>query len=310
MVRLVRDRRVRSAEPAEEVDSEPDVAEDNAIALEPTAGIADSGRSSRRQPARSSRDAEAEEAKASEDLLSVTLASRRKKRRKDPRPGLRVVNIGLGCHYAKLLLILLTILLNVIAAAAGAAGNLGLYVTMSVISNSLSWFINPVLGIVGSILCCLAPARSGKGLIIASLVCDVLPIFLGLLTLAGVLAAGSGAVKEFTIIALVFLGIALLLSVLAWILFMCFLSRLAAYLKETGSSQEASDLILYGLAIAVLPMIILFPVILMLAHPGLSCLALGLLPPLLLIWAFYGARFMIRLLNLISTIRGAIAWNC
>jgi hypothetical protein len=209
------------------------------------------------------------------------------------RHGLERVNLGLGFHYARLVLFLLTTVLLVGLSVGVALVPRSPIVRVLVVIGSLVtlglFFLVPVLGLIGSILCLWVPkASKAKGLILASVALDVAAIPIGLVVqmrgLPSLLVAPMGLAS--------------------WVLFMLFLRRLASYLKQQPVAAEALALLWWGLLLVVLPPVVLLLLSLVLRFlPWLSIIAL---PVGLIAWVVLAIKFLIRLLALIGTLRQLI----
>lgn len=222
----------------------------------------------------------------------------------DRLQGLSVVNVGLGFHYARLLVYLVSILIwmatILIAGLSGAAQSgdtLGLLRFLEVVLIIGMLIVTPLLGLAGSILCLWVPGGSGaRPWISLALALDTVLFPLAVVrTLAGL---GPTAV-------LVLMSVSFLLILAAFVFFMIFLSTLAEYLDQPGLSQEAHHLLFKGIA---LPVAFLMLVVLLYALMHVSPQLFGIPGVILLIiWLVVYLNFLFELLNLISSLRQVLA---
>jgi hypothetical protein len=167
-------------------------------------------------------------------------AAPRQQRRREPLPaGLGRVQIGLGFHYARLVLALLAVLvlmaLTGYGVATGArADDPGLIV--GGMAAAATVLLAAALGLVGSVLCLWVgrPSRAW-GLIFASLLLDVLSLPLVVYLHLAELPPLPGWAVEFV----------------SWVFFMLFLRRLAVYIDRPGEANELMALITRGVALLV-----------------------------------------------------------
>lgn len=158
-------------------------------------------------------------------------------------PVLSQVNLGLGFHYAQLILYLLShvgllgLLLYALSNRPGPDGRPDITLGVGGMAVAGLFVLQAILGIIGSTLCALVPAESGaKWVILLSLLLDVAVIPFGVyLVLAELPTIIAGAV-----------------SFVSWMLFMVFLMRLAYYIHQNGLGHEAGGKIVRGLALFVL----------------------------------------------------------
>jgi hypothetical protein len=256
-------------------------------------------------------------------------ASKVRKKRKRPRAGeerprrvstrgLDTVNIGLGFHYARMVVILFGLLGMIVllfaAAAAGAraagaakagrpadpdVAGLVIVVVLALCVTIALNFVAPLLGLVGSILCSFAPAQSGaKGFIIASLVLDLLSLPVAIvLQFVNLIPAFKG-------IAVLGAIPAFLMGFIAWAMFMLFLKQLCSYLSEDAMANEAMAIMMRGLLIlCVAPVLVIGLVVVV--GVFMCC---GLIPTGLLLFysVYYFFEFLRRQLDLIGSMRQVI----
>jgi hypothetical protein len=235
---------------------------------------------------------------------------------------LRWVQLGLGFHYAKLLTILIGIFLamvGLILAAFTDMNVVGIGARLVVIA---AWavvaLVAPVLGLVGSVLCCRVPRRTrGRPLIVTALALETAALAVPILLL--VLGDGAAALRADGAgrhVATVALGqLAPVCTLVGFVLFMLFLRRLASFLNQPGAADEAVTIIyrylllyvvapaaLAGLAFAALTM----------ASPGNLVALIGICVLDLVVlaaavaWVLYSLSLMFRTLNLIGSLRQAL----
>jgi hypothetical protein len=222
----------------------------------------------------------------------------RKSSKRERRAALARVNRGLGFRYAQLLLYLIALLLfavtlfvsNFTASSAPATRFLVLALAYLIIGVSL---VTPVLGLVGSILCLWVPAASGaRPYIIVSCLLDVLSVPLGialfLLRWPSVLTAP--------------------LWVPSWILFLFFLRNLSEYLRERACAAEALQAVWHWLGLSVG-----MPVLIALLGAGAYflgfvgfCLFMVVGSALMLVWLAWAIKYVVRVLDLIGSLRQVI----
>lgn len=193
--------------------------------------------------------------------------TRKKLEKKIKKKQLKLVDIGLLLHYIKLCIYVVGILLGMVvvvlimiigaqAGAAGAAGaegggvagfmigGIAILALMVFLLNLVISQIAPLLGIVGSFLCCWVPKKSeSKGTIITSLTFDLVSMvagLLGFLAIANVF--GMEAHKNQNMIFLCRI-ITFFCSISAWLTFLTFLRGLGKYIGEPQLGNEALNLI-------------------------------------------------------------------
>jgi hypothetical protein len=209
-------------------------------------------------------------------------------------PGLRKVRQGLGYHYARVVIYLTTIFVLSVSVAFGSMATsfpaleeiwgVGLVLTVILL------YMQPVLGLVGSILCLeVPPESSAKNFIIANVVLDLTAIPIGtVLRMAdrGLLWAAP-------------------LGFTAWVLFMLFLRRLAAFLNRPVEESSAREILTDGLLLLVPPtLIVLLTLIRQLTD--IQWLYFLIAVALFFAWLVQGIKFLFSLLDLIAGVREAI----
>lgn len=182
----------------------------------------------------------------------------------------RRVDLGLQFHYAKIVCLLGALAVWMMLSATMPLQDTldGGMATLIRIIGAISilglFIIAPVLGIIGSILCCFVPRRTrARPLIVGSLVLDLIPFLLVVVALLIALLARLGlAEQEGAIgVARVVQVLALLLLVAGWAVFMLFLRRLADYLDEGGQHEEALSILVGGILIMVTPGLLVSPIL-------------------------------------------------
>jgi hypothetical protein len=174
-------------------------------------------------------------------------------RKRGRRQALSRVHRGLGFHYARQIILLVGLLISLLqlillgpkllpTADAPREGSVRSFLFTAV--GFLVLLLSEgrgVIGILGSAFCAAVPAKSGaRGLIVASLVLDCLTLPLPLIVpflddLPGALLSLVGSV----------------FGLVAWILFMLFLRKLAYYLDAEDCGDEAQHLLIKGLLMLI-----------------------------------------------------------
>jgi hypothetical protein len=255
---------------------------------------------------------------------------KRKDKLKTKRSQFKLVNLGLGLYYGKLLCYLIGILImlfvvilaTLVASTGSVAGDaprpgataaesvsLAAVGIIVIIDVCIMVFLAPLLGMTASILCCWVPPRSqARPLIITSASLDVASIVLGIVVFAmGLLVGftGSGRLAEIAILPALILFLLVFTSmVTAWILFMLFLRKLANYLDDETTGDEAFSLMVQTVLFCVATPIVTA------VQAILAALIMYLGQALALIigtvWLILSFKLMFRNLNLISTLRALV----
>jgi hypothetical protein len=181
------------------------------------------------------------------------------------RQRMRLANIGLAFHYAKILCCIVSLLLVLflfviapvigIAAAAGSAEGVGAGIGIVQVASCLSLLLllaTPILGGTGSLLCFWVPEKArARVLVIVSFGLEVGGV--ALMVLGYVLALGSAASGSFAEAGSFSLMPLLggLVSFAGFILFMIFLRALALYLRDEMSADEAMRQLIMFLAVGI-----------------------------------------------------------
>jgi hypothetical protein len=261
---------------------------------------------------------------AADEIVIGRVVRKRKKRPGDEEPspvkkstrGLPIVNLGLGFHYLRLIVLVaaLVILVVFLVTLTGAIMYLsqtlyGMSLVSAVLLRILLWVL-PVLGITGSVLCLYVPSQSRSlPMIIISLCLDAIQFpFVVILML----------VKTESTSFLVLTLVTLILSVAAWVLFMVFLAILCWYLEEENMAYDAYRLIRKGLTLlgcylltqVIFRLIVaaLFPAGKEMAADGLFLwwIMFMLIVQVTIVWVVIIIRFLFEIIALIGSIRQVI----
>lgn len=264
-----------------------------------------------------------------EEEEEMDWATRRKLDKRIKKKQLKLVDVGLLLHYIKLWMYAIgmgfgiaVFIMFVIAAAraaevVGGAGaepggdfvllGFGIFVILVFFLNLFVFLIGPLIGVVGSFLCCWVPKKSEtRGTIIISLTFDLISIvgwLLGVLAIWGVF--GMEPQKTLNLIFLL-RCIDTFCMVAAWLTFLTFLRGLGKYLGEPGLGNEALNLI----ARLVVQVVSLFVniatnifVVILFGFIAAICIAIGSI----VLWTpFFVFAFFIRLIKLLGAMRQAI----
>lgn len=276
-------------------------------------------------PSRKRRDADDDDDEG-DTGSAATPEERRKQRQRDRREGLRKVSLGLLLHIIRLwatTVLIFFLLLGVVFAsivAASAQPNVerlsneataifsaiafGCAILVIVLAASL-----PILGLVGSGFCCFVPAKAeARGLIITSIVFDVVALLASLLQMLAFLFVSDPAKRE-RFEQLVQAG-GIFFSFAALFAFILFMRQVAFYLKKTLLASAAMNVATWLIVVVItgpvvyLGLIFLSVLIVVMLGPVLSVGALFLV---IIIWfaLFYYLWFR-PVLSLIANVRGAI----
>ncbi len=170
-----------------------------------------------------------------------------------------------------------------------------------------------VLGFVGSLFCLWIPkkARSARPLIIASFALDCAAFALVVVAVlmyvsAGARAAGGLEFSGGSIEAgLVLEILSKALAFVAWILFMLFLSAVAYYLHDSGTGDEAKEVMVLGIVVGFGGAVILTVLLVALMRvPQVNDVVQGIGQ---LVWMIWMIRILFRSLQLISTLRAEVS---
>ncbi|MCI0682424.1 MAG: hypothetical protein L0Y71_09985 [Gemmataceae bacterium] len=264
-----------------------------------------------------------------DDEEPLDYETRKKLERKVRKKQLKLVDVGLLLHYIKLCIYVIGILLGmtvvvlmmIIGAQAGAGGAAGegvagfliggvaILALMVFLLNLVISQVAPLLGIVGSFLCCFVPKKSeAKGTIIMSLTFDLISMvagLLGFLAIANVF--GMEPQKNLNLIFLCRL-LTFFCSIAAWLTFLTFLRGLGRYIGEPALGNEALNLIA-RLVVQVISLIFDIMCIFVIGRFfGLPLIAIIILTIVFLtIWLIiFVFAFYLRQMKLISAMRRAV----
>jgi hypothetical protein len=160
----------------------------------------------------------------------------------------------------------------------------------------------PILGITGGAFIVRVPAKSGaRGLAIATLVLEAVPVVCGLLAMVtGSLSFGSPDVAGLSLVLFFLSGIAL---IAAFILFMLFLRQAAIFLKDKRTAQEAVSVMIAYLVTGIAGFIALVVVTVFLARIPLGGLVLF---ALVVAWIVLMIKQLWAILMVIAGVRSQI----
>ena len=263
--------------------------------------------------------------------------TRRKLERQLKKKQLKLVDVGLLLHYIKLMIYIIGIILGItmaiLLAVAGAqmaealeagakgaeaeAGGVqgfvvfGTVTVMALVSFLLILVMSqiaPLLGIVGSFLCCWIPKKSEcRGTIITSLTFDLVSMITGLLGMLAGLGVFGMERHKVENMQLYLQMITWFCTISAWLTFLTFLRGLGKYLGEPGVGNEALNLIA-RLVVMVITLVIDFILII-----AFGRLFVGLILAIIIaigsaiIWfIIFVFVFFLRQLKLLSAMRRAV----
>jgi hypothetical protein len=213
-----------------------------------------------------------------------------------PMPELVWVDWGLGFHYARLPVFLLSVLVGLLIAVLKDfldpewVARIGLILVVGIL------LLSPVLGLVGSVLCLKFPREANvRPLLLGSLGFDVAAILLGLLVLGGSFTPGGSVIVQ------IVGGAA---ELVAWMLFMVFLDQAARFLNQEVASAEALRLLKSGIVLTVVWGLVFAAVLALAASLGSPVYLVAL--PLALYLLVMTLLFLFQQLALISTVRQVI----
>jgi hypothetical protein len=247
---------------------------------------------------------------------------RKRKKKGLTRQQFALTNLGLAFHYANFLCLLVGTVLVLIGflglllagvgfhaagrdrAAAGAMvglANGGL--VLGHIGSFAILPVGPLLGITGSILCCWVPARTGaKPLIATSLGLNAGALVLTLVTFLVAGTISFQTVEAESAAAVVLSLLALGCSLAGFVLFLLFLRRLAYFLGDTSSGDEAMSLLIYFICLAVGGVLGLILLVALAVAAG-RIAGTALLIAGIVAYTMFTIKFLQLILALIGTIR-------
>jgi len=260
--------------------------------------------------------------------------TRRKLDRQIKKKQLKLVDVGLLLHYIKLYVYVIgmlfgigVVIMTLIAGAqnaeravnaeqVAAGGDIvllgfGLLVLVSFFLYLLLFLICPLLGVVGSFLCCWVPKKSeARGTIIISLTFDLINVFGWLLWLLASLRVFTSDTAKIDNLNFLLTCISYICLVASWLTFLTYLRSLGKYLGEPGVGNEGLNLIA-RLVVNVVQLIVLFIVatrasafllgginVFLAIAIGILCVVIGTV--------FFIFSFFIRLIKLLSAMRRAV----
>ena len=247
--------------------------------------------------------------------------TRKKLERKLKKKQLKLVDVGLLLHYIKLCIYVIGILLGMVVVVLTMVASVGgpdvpaffvaalaLLWLFVIILNVIFSQVAPLLGIVGSFLCCWIPKKSeAKGTIIMSLTFDLISMVAGVLRFLAVFNVfGMEENKTNNLIFLCGL-INFICSISAWLTFLTYLRSVGKYIGEPALGNEALNLIA-RLVVQVISLILDIMIIIVFGRFFVGIvLAIILAIIFLTIWLIiFIFAFYLRQMKLISAMRRAI----
>ena len=254
-----------------------------------------------------------------EDIpLEVVRKRPRKKRRSLAADGdMGRMNLGLGFYYASVLSLMAGIVVELGAIAAGATaglslaagsaqgfiGGLGFAALLGYLAGLLINWAAPILGITGAILCLWAPtAAEARTFTLISAALN------GSAMLAGLMQAVLAFLPATELIRLGLLLLAMIMTFVAWCMFMVFLRRLCLFVGESSLGDEASAVMMRGIGILVAtPFLFVGAIFVFALFSKLPVVNLVLAVLACFGFGFVMFMFLRRQLDLIGSIRQVIA---
>jgi hypothetical protein len=238
------------------------------------------------------------------------------------RQRMRLANIGLAFHYAKILCIIVALLLYLlmiavfpiigVAGAAGSAEGVGAGFGIVQVIGCLSGLLilaTPILGGTGSLLCFWVPEKArARVLVIVSFGLEVggaALVVLGYLLAIGSAVSGSAAAAgSFGLLSL----LGLVVSTAGGLsLFLLFLRALAFYLRDDASADEALRQLILFLATFLGGIVVVSVLVFVLVVRGMGGMGGGFV--LLAVWIGWIVALttvFFAILNVIGTLRAKI----
>lgn len=245
---------------------------------------------------------------------------KKKKGRSADRGKLKVVSVGLLLLYIVAIAYLGLFVLNFLNALLRLAVP-QVAAVFSLLLSGLGLLVL-VMGLVGCVLCCFAPAKSraapmmmwylGVGILVPITLGLLLLIFVGgtaALANSGLRVSGE-SVGVMGIMMLIFCAVTVLAMMFSMIwFFYTYLTRLADYLHEDALSSEADMLMKTSFALPIFYIAIFVPIIVcaLLGVPQVGFIIAGLLALGLLIYILI---LLVRVILLLGGLRAAVAANC
>jgi hypothetical protein len=226
-------------------------------------------------------------------LADESADRRAKRRRRARRAGLGKVRLGVLLHAIRINLVLLGgLLLGVLTYVVHVPGLVWVWVILAV---GLA-VLTAALGILGSVLCLWVPRESeARGLIIGSLVLDLVQTAVAvgsrLAVFAGVPPFASRTGTQFLVFG-------------AWVLFMLFLRRLAAYLQEAALARQVQELLFFGTGVCL--GVMLLPAVAFGLVGFMGCFGIVAVVLLGLVLLVLGVGFLVHYVRLLVAVGEAI----
>jgi hypothetical protein len=239
--------------------------------------------------------------------------------------------IGLGLHWGKSLCLLILaafgllgslifLIMTVAASTAtgpGAADGMaagGIVVVLLSCLGFIAFFVMPVLGAVGSLMCFWLPARSGArvlSMVACGLDAGAALFLLVLLFMSMAASASMGRGGPFSFdntmraggaaMVLSFLVMVLLLS--AWILHMLVLKNLATYARGFRTAADVMRMLIIGLVTVIVPGILIWVLSIMLIGPRTGRAGVFVVEFLLIAWSGGLLAVSYQVMNLTGAVR-------
>ena len=235
------------------------------------------------------------------------------------RKRMRLVNVGLAFHLAKLWCLIAVMLLYLfwILIVPLILGSGGLHAGIG-LSQVILWLIlllfvaRPFLGATGSLLCFWVPTKARARLLIivsfslevASGLGDALMLVLG--PLLALTAFASGSYQAVGALVLVMFIVVWAAGTAGYILFMLFLRAVAYYLRENATAEEAMRLLILSLVTAFGGGLVVFGAAYAVVKMEMGRPGFVLLTGVWLAWAVAGILVLIGILKLLLTLRACI----
>ncbi len=251
-----------------------------------------------------------------EEYLEELRRERRKKKKrkksiKIKKQQFKLVNLGLIFYYIKVIAIISAILLAIssafLAAGMGSAGGLGQIIfVIGILVSFVVIMVAPMLGIVGGILCCFVPPKSGgRPLILTSVALDAMALMIGTVISLVLIISPSG---NNPIIRNIVDGATFLLGLGSFIMFMLFIRKLSYYMDDDGTAAEAYEVMIayiFGFSIPVAAVAIV-STLTETAAVFVVCVFAGFSFFGSLYWIWFMIKLLIRYLNLLNGMRAVL----
>ncbi len=210
----------------------------------------------KRRPARVQEEDEEEEEDDGDADISERTLTRRQKQYARVRLGILFHMIKLGLSLGAMLFGFITMPLVLFA---GLAGFPIIAMLLYQTTFNLGMTLGPLAGIVGSILCAFCPPRSeARGIILVSMIFEVLAPFFGLFELIMWIAFFGTHDERVAKLSEYMLYARLMCTLVAWWLFQLYLRKLAFFMRESLLAAESLNVIVHLLMSAVaLPVLVI-----------------------------------------------------